>query len=105
MFSSFLDFAPYFQTPIELHMLQVKLNQQWRNLPIYGTALVLEQEPDANLILESADGEFLSGVEDDIASETPTLSKDEALEFALLYNQDQGKPIQNVSPEALWNKH
>ncbi|XP_067941236.1 virulence metalloprotease-like isoform X3 [Watersipora subatra] len=74
---------------------KVKLLQDWRNLPIYGTSLVLEQERDTNLILESADGEFLSGIEDDITSEVPALSKDQALQRAVAFNQDQGKPIKN----------
>lgn len=76
--------------------LQVRFSQDWRNLPVYGFDIVLEQENDTNLILESADGEFLSGIEEDIPSEVPAISKEEAIQLAIDYNQDQGKQLENV---------
>lgn len=68
---------------------------------MYGLSIVMEQEPDTNLILESADGTFLSGIEEDIASEQPTLSKEQAIAKALLHNNDTLEAVQNVSPKYL----
>lgn len=80
---------------------KVKLNQDWREVPIYGTSLVLEQESDTNLILESADGDFLSGIEEDISSETPSFTKEQAIAKAQEYNNDQNKPIENPHAELM----
>lgn len=77
--------------------IQVKLNQDWRDLPVYGSALVLEQENDSNLILESADGDFVSGIEEDITSETPSLTKEQAIQKALEHNQDLHTQVEGVS--------
>lgn len=52
-------------------------------------SIVLDQEENANLILDSADGEFLSGIEEDLDSEEPTLTKQQAIDIAMAYNNDQ----------------
>ena len=55
---------------------------------MYGVSIVLDQEENTDLILDSADGEFLSGIEEDISSENPSLSEQRAIQIAQEYNGD-----------------
>ena len=55
---------------------------------MYGVSIVLDQEENTDLILDSADGEFLSGIEEDISSENPSISEQRAIQIAQEYNGD-----------------
>ena len=76
-------------------LFQVKVEQKWRKVPVYGVSIVLDQEENTDLILDSADGEFLSGIEEDISSENPSISEQRAIQNAQEYNGDHN--IEEVS--------
>lgn len=64
---------------------------------MYGAGFVVDQGDDTELVLESVDGKFVSGIEQDISSEHPRLSESQAIQLARWHIGDMNNAIENVS--------
>lgn len=76
---------------------QVRFDQKWKGIPIRDSVIVAEQEDTGLLLEDTLDGEYVTNIEADVQSPTPTVSEAEALEIAKRHHGDENKQVENVS--------
>lgn len=77
-------------------LLQVRMDQRWRGVKIYGARMLAEQENTGLFLEDSLDGTFYSNIEESLNNTEASVSESKAIRLALKHNGHRRRQIQNV---------
>ena len=76
---------------------KVKYEQEFKNIPVYGTGIVAAEDKKTGKHTEDVTGIVYKGIEDDVKSTKPKISEEEAVKKAKEYHKRTDVAEENVT--------